>query len=76
MYDMYLSRISFYFRICEIVILSFFFFDSLKKSMVGTLRFGIAVLLLCMQIVIILNSVLSGEEWKFVWDVGKLWVLV
>lgn len=72
MYDMYLSRFTLYFRICDIFILSFFFFDSLKKSMVGTLRFGIAVLLLCMQILIILHTVLSGEEWKFVWDVGKL----
>ena len=72
MYDMYMSRITMYFKICEIVVLSLFFHDSFKVSMIGSFRFGIAILLLLIQIVIILYTVIFGEEWMFVWDIGKL----
>ena len=73
MYDMYLSRILLYFKICEIIVLSIFFYDSLKKSMIGTLRFSIAVVLLLMHIAIIINSIMLSGKWMFVWDVEKFY---
>lgn len=73
MYDMYLSRILLYFKICEIIVLSIFFYDSLKKSMIGTLRFSIAVVLLLMHIAIIINSIMLSGKWMFVWDVERFY---
>lgn len=73
MYDMYLSRILLYFKICEIIVFSIFFYDSFKKNMIGTLRFSIALVLMLMHIAIIINSIMLSGKWMFIWDVERFY---
>ena len=71
-HDIYFGRLALYFSVCELVVLSLYYYNSFYKISKISLHTIIALIIIFIQLIIILNSIITGENWTFVWEVGKL----
>lgn len=71
-HDIYFGRLALYFSVCELVILSLYYYDSFNKISKINLQTVIASVMISGQVIIILNSIITGKNWTFIWEVGKL----